>query len=141
MTVRNLIAVLLGTILAASVNGQGSQTPIYNGVLQSNLNAAGFKILSANLSDYAGTGMSWNVSTNKFEATGGGGGGAVSSVFGRTGAVVAAINDYTFAQIGSKPTTLSGYGITDAQPFDAELHAIAGINGARGGGLYYGVPR
>jgi hypothetical protein len=40
--------------------------------------------------------------------------GAVSSVFGRTGAVVAATNDYTFAQIGSKPTTLAGYGITDA---------------------------
>lgn len=45
-----------------------------------------------------------------------GGGGAVSSVFGRTGAVVAASNDYTFSQIGSKPTTLSGYGITDAVP-------------------------
>lgn len=38
----------------------------------------------------------------------------VSSVFGRTGAVVAASNDYTFAQIGSTPTTLAGYGITDA---------------------------
>jgi len=39
----------------------------------------------------------------------------VSSVFTRTGAVVAAANDYTFAQIGSKPTTISGYGITDAE--------------------------
>lgn len=42
------------------------------------------------------------------------GGGAVSSVFGRTGAVVAASNDYTFAQLASPPTTLGGYGITDA---------------------------
>ncbi len=42
------------------------------------------------------------------------GGGAVSSVFGRTGAVIAQTGDYTFAQIGSKPTTLAGYGITDA---------------------------
>ena len=42
--------------------------------------------------------------------------GAITSVFGRTGVVVAATNDYTFAQIGSKPTTLSGYGITDAKP-------------------------
>lgn len=42
-----------------------------------------------------------------------GGGGAVSSVFGRTGTVVAASNDYTFAQIGSKPTSLAGYGISD----------------------------
>jgi hypothetical protein len=38
----------------------------------------------------------------------------VTSVFGRTGTVVAAANDYTFAQLASKPTTLAGYGITDA---------------------------
>jgi hypothetical protein len=37
----------------------------------------------------------------------------VTSVFGRTGAVVAAANDYTFAQLASKPTTIGGYGITD----------------------------
>src|SRR5262245_55508983 len=37
----------------------------------------------------------------------------VTSVFGRTGAIVAQTGDYTFAQIGSKPTTLAGYGITD----------------------------
>ena len=40
--------------------------------------------------------------------------GAVNSVFGRTGTVTAQNNDYTFAQIGATPTTLSGYGITDA---------------------------
>lgn len=39
------------------------------------------------------------------------GAGAVTSVFGRTGVVVAAANDYTFAQLASKPTTLSGYSI------------------------------
>lgn len=44
----------------------------------------------------------------------GGSGGGVVSVFGRGGAVVAVSGDYTFAQIGSKPTTVSGYGITDA---------------------------
>lgn len=38
----------------------------------------------------------------------------VSSVFGRAGAVIAQINDYTFAQLASTPTTLAGYGITDA---------------------------
>ena len=38
----------------------------------------------------------------------------VTSVFGRTGVVVAAANDYTFAQLAAKPTTLAGYGITDA---------------------------
>ncbi len=41
-------------------------------------------------------------------------GGAITSVFGRTGVVVAAASDYSFAQIGAKPTTLAGYGITDA---------------------------
>lgn len=44
------------------------------------------------------------------------GAGLVSSVFGRTGDVVAAQDDYSFAQLASKPTTLAGYGITDAQP-------------------------
>lgn len=39
---------------------------------------------------------------------------SVTSVFGRTGAVVSQSGDYTFAQIGSTPTTLAGYGITDA---------------------------
>lgn len=48
----------------------------------------------------------WNYSS--------GGGGTVSSVFSRTGDITAQSNDYTFAQIGSKPTTTSGYGITDA---------------------------
>ena len=56
-----------------------------------------------------GQGHWWVVSA----AGGGGGGGAVSSVFTRTGAVTAQANDYTFAQIGSLPTTLSGFGITD----------------------------
>lgn len=51
----------------------------------------------------------------------------VASVFGRTGDVVAQSGDYTFAQIGSTPTTLSGYGITDAQPLDSDLTAIAAL--------------
>jgi hypothetical protein len=43
-----------------------------------------------------------------------GGGGAVTSVFGRTGIITAQDNDYTFAQLASKPTTVLGYGIVDA---------------------------
>jgi phage-related tail fiber protein len=38
----------------------------------------------------------------------------------------------TFANVASKPTTLSGYGITDAQPLDADLTAIAGLAGTTG---------
>lgn len=42
-----------------------------------------------------------------------GGAGAITSVFGRTGVITAVSGDYTFAQIGSTPTTILGYGITD----------------------------
>lgn len=41
-------------------------------------------------------------------------GSGVSSVFGRTGAISAQTGDYLFNQIGSRPTTIVGYGITDA---------------------------
>lgn len=54
----------------------------------------------------------------------------VTSVFGRSGIVTAQNGDYTFSQIGSTPTTLSGYGITDAQPLDDELTALAGLTSA-----------
>jgi hypothetical protein len=56
----------------------------------------------------------------------------VKSWAGRTGVVTPQSNDYTFAQIGSKPTTLAGYGITDAQPLDADLTSIAGLAGTSG---------
>jgi hypothetical protein len=38
--------------------------------------------------------------------------------------------DGTFASLTGKPTTLAGYGITDGQPLDAELTAIAGLTSA-----------
>lgn len=34
-----------------------------------------------------------------------------------------------WSDVGSKPTTLSGYGITDAQPVDGDLTAIAALTG------------
>jgi hypothetical protein len=37
---------------------------------------------------------------------------------------------HVWADITGEPTTLSGYGITDAQPLDAELTAIAGLTSA-----------
>lgn len=74
------------------------------------------------------------------------GGGAVDSVNGQTGVVVldaadvgaldqatadtlyaALSHTHTFASLTSKPTTLAGYGITDAQPIDSDLTAIAAL--------------
>lgn len=57
----------------------------------------------------------------------------VTSVFGRTGSVVAATGDYTFAQIGSTPTTLAGYGITNGVTNTTQV--IAGTGLAGGGAL------
>jgi hypothetical protein len=37
-----------------------------------------------------------------------------------------------FSDISSKPATLSGYGITDAQPLDGDLTAIAALSGTSG---------
>ncbi len=37
---------------------------------------------------------------------------------------------HTFSSLTSKPVTLSGYGITDAQPLDADLTAISGLSGS-----------
>jgi ethanolamine utilization microcompartment shell protein EutS len=41
-------------------------------------------------------------------------------------------HNVTFANITTKPTTLAGYGITDAQPLDADLTAIAVLSGTNG---------
>lgn len=65
-------------------------------------------------------------------------GALVSSVFGRTGIILAQVGDYdqfysllahthAFASLTAKPTSLAGYGITDAQPLDTDLTAIAAL--------------
>ena len=42
-----------------------------------------------------------------------------------------------FSSITSKPTTLNGYGITDAQPLDATLTAVAGVTTAADKVVYF----
>ena len=51
---------------------------------------------------------------------------------GRLSAVSAVTATPAFADVTGKPTTLSGYGITDAQALDADLTAIAGLSGTSG---------
>lgn len=68
----------------------------------------------------------------------GGGGGAVSSVFGRTGAVVAALNDYTWALIDKTVSSLADIATRSASDlnsgtlpdarFPATLPAVSGAN-------------
>jgi hypothetical protein len=60
-------------------------------------------------------------------------GDSVQSVFGRIGTVIPQSNDYTFSQIGSTPTTLSGYGITDAALDSTVVHKSGNetINGLK----------
>jgi len=66
----------------------------------------------------------------------GGGGGAVDSVFGRTGAVVAVVGDYTASEVTNVPagniaavTVQAAIDELDAdkQPLDADLTALAGL--------------
>lgn len=47
----------------------------------------------------------------------------------------ALISPIPFSDLGSLPTTLAGYGITDAQPLDGDLTAIAALTGTNT--LYY----
>jgi hypothetical protein len=42
------------------------------------------------------------------------------------------VNAKGLVTAGTNPTTLSGYGITDAQPLDADLTSIAGLTGTTG---------
>jgi len=51
------------------------------------------------------------------------------SGYGITDAASSA-HTHTFSSLTSKPVTLSGYGITDAQPLDADLTAISGLSGS-----------
>jgi len=46
--------------------------------------------------------------------------------------VAADLPEIPFTQITDTPTTLAGYGITDAQPLDSDLTAIAGLSHADG---------
>ena len=67
---------------------------------------------------------------------------AVNSVNGLTGTVVLTASNITglasvatvgtFASLTSKPTTLAGFGIVDAQPLDGDLTAIASLAGNTG---------
>lgn len=57
----------------------------------------------------------------------GGGGGAVDSVFGRTGMVVAEAGDYSASDVGADPAGSAASAQAASQPVDATLTALAGL--------------
>jgi hypothetical protein len=69
----------------------------------------------------------------------GGGGGAVSSVFTRTGAVTATSGDYTAAQVTNAADKASGSAQTFTSPVIAPFLAAAGLTGATSGSRYAGA--
>lgn len=81
----------------------------------------------------SGGGATWNLdAVGSFAGSYGSSSSAVSITVdnkGRITAVSAATIAAAWASITSKPTTLAGYGITDAQPVDADLTAIAALSG------------
>ena len=83
-------------------------------------NISGAGTVSTSASATTTLGFVFNSLSNTWYGTnsGSGGGGAVSSVFGRTGAVVATTNDYTISQIGGLGT---GVGSFLATPSSANL--------------------
>lgn len=72
------------------------------------ISPSGDKIVGENDGDT----LLWNAANEEWQAGPGGGGGAVDSVFGRTGAVVAANGDYDSTQI-TNASTVAGATVTE----------------------------
>lgn len=123
-----ILAVLFILISSAYAYGQGSTPPpqpLRVRTVDSGTNVLGVKELVFPNGTLAASGKAITITIS---------GGAITSVFGRTGVVTATSGDYTWAQINKAtssladittrdfsalqgvPTTLSGYGITDAVP-------------------------
>jgi hypothetical protein len=60
---------------------------------------------------------------------------SMQNVRATIGDILALVPPTDFADITGKPTTLSGYGITDAQPLDGDLTALAALTGTNT--IYY----
>ena len=116
--------------LAALANGQAiispspAKLPINNGILQSDLDFALYKALRANLSDYAGSGLTWNVSTNKFDLAAPGAGSSAIAASGTplpnrvakwldTAHIIGSTWPGTSVSVKDPPYNAAGDGVTD----------------------------
>jgi uncharacterized membrane protein/co-chaperonin GroES (HSP10) len=121
-----LVTTTVGTankLMAAAHNHDGT----YLGISATAANAT--KLATARTIAASGDGT-WSVSFD----------GSANVTAGLTLATVATAGTYKSVTVnakglvtsGTNPTTLSGYGITDAQPLDADLTSIAGLAGTTG---------
>lgn len=106
----------ISAIASAALSGNGSKLGTITGTTSS------------------GKCVEWDASGNLVTAAsdaacGSGGGGAVSSVFGRTGAVVAATNDYTWAQIDKTTSSLADITTRSASDLSSGTLPLARLSG------------
>lgn len=123
------------TTLPALRAAQTPATPSTQSALQVLINDHADDIATASALGHfkVGTGLSINATTGVLSATGGGG-GAVSSVAGRTGDVVLTKSDVGLSSVDNttdagKPVSTAQQAALDAkQPLDSDLTAVAGLS-------------
>jgi len=101
-----------GTIALLSDIPAAETDPVWTAAIAANTNIAGSWTFDNNLT------VSGTFATNNLTAT-----GTVS--LPNNSITDAMVNSVTWSKITGTPTTLSGYGITDAQPLNTELTAIS----------------
>jgi hypothetical protein len=142
-----LIHLAAACALAELANGQAiispspSEQPINNGILQSDLDFALYKALRANLSDYTASGLTWNVSTNKFDLAAPGAGSSAIAASGTPLAnQVAKWTDATHLRgstwpgktvsVKDPPFNAAGDGVTDdSNAINSAMNAVVGAGG------------
>ena len=102
---------------ATSDNGDEYHRWVISGVERMNLKTVGLSVNGIIYSTGYGDSTQWNTAY---------------SWGNHAGLYASTTHTHTFASLTSKPTTLSGYGITDAQPLDGDLTSIAGLTGTTG---------
>jgi hypothetical protein len=105
------IATANGISGSTAITGSGNLTITLGAITPSSVN--GLTLTSQSVGFTVAGGTTSKTLTVPLDATVSGTNTGDQTVFGRTGNIVAAANDYTFAQLASIPTTVAGYGITD----------------------------
>jgi hypothetical protein len=106
----------------------GSGGTLVRGAIVSSAGAGVATVFSAGLKSVALT-----VAAEWFAAAGGAAAGTIGDVAGLQEALdakAALAHGHSFASLSGRPTTLAGYGISDAQPLDPDLGAISALETA-----------